>query len=251
MSVHSERAGAAMVLTIDRPATRNALDAATAGALAAAVRAAAGDAEVRAVVLAAAGDGVFVSGGDLNEIATLVRSGRGPDELLAVGEELAELERCEVPVIAAVHGATLGGGCELLLFCDQVICERPVTLCFPHARMGLVPAWGSGTRLLELVGARAAARLLYTAEPVSAEAALAIGLVDEVVERGQARVRALALAERIADNPRATVAAAKRALRAARGELRRAAVAAEQAVFREVWGGPDHLAALAAFAARK
>jgi enoyl-CoA hydratase/carnithine racemase len=251
VTVRSERAGAAMVLTIDRPATRNALDAATAGALATAVRAADGDPEVRAVVLAATGDRVFVSGGDLNEIAALLKSGRGPDALLAVGEELAALERCEVPVIAAVQGATLGGGCELLLFCDQVICERQATLCFPHARMGLVPAWGSGTRLLELVGARAAARLLYTAAPVTAEAALAIGLVDEVVERGQARAGALALAQRIAGNPRATVAAAKRALHAARGELRSGAMSAEQAVFRALWGGPDHLAALAAFSARK
>lgn len=249
--VHAERVGAALVLTIDRPGTRNALGAATARALAEAVREASADPEVRAVVLTAAGDRVFVSGGDLNEIAALVQSARGPDELLAIGDDLAVLERCEVPVIAAVQGATLGGGCELLLCCDQVICEEHATLCFPHVRMGLVPAWGSGTRLLELVGARAASRLLFTAEPIDATRAQAIGLVDEVVPRGGARARALALVGRIAGNPRATVAAAKRSLLAVRHQRRAAAVPAEQEIFRSLWGGPDQLAALAAFASRR
>src|ERR1700751_3756561 len=126
------------------------------------------------------------------------------------------MERAGVPGIPAVQGDAYGGGCELLLLCDLAIVESHAQLAFRHAKMGLSPAWGGLTRLVERVGPVEAARLLYTAEKIDAAEALRIGLCNEVVPRGSARARAIARVSRVAENPRGSVAALKRALREVR-----------------------------------
>ncbi len=251
MSLRIETVGDAVVLTIDRPESKNAIDVALARSLGEAVRLASRDPSVRGVVLTGAGEDTFVSGGDLKEFGRLVAADRGDEAVLGMIEELSALERCDVPVIAAVQGNVFGGGCELLLLCDLVIVERHASLAFRHAKMGLVPAWGGVTRLLERVGSIEAARLLLTAERVGAEEALRIGLVSEVVERGAARARAIAQVNRIADNPRTTVAALKRSLREARQARRGDAFARETAIFAEMWGAPDHQRAMTDFFAKR
>ncbi len=246
-----ESMGAAVVLTLNRPAKHNAIDEALARALVSALRAAAADPAVRGIVLTGAGDRTFTSGGDLNMLAALASTeGRG-GAVLDMGDELAVIERAGVPVIAAVQGDAYGGGCELLLLCDLVIVESHAELAFRHAKMGLSPAWGGLTRLVERVGPIEAARLLYTAEKIDAAEALRIGLCNEVVPQGSARARAIARVARIAENPRAAVAALKRALHEVRVERRGAALDRERAVFTERWGGPDHREAMQGFAARK
>ncbi|MEZ4298017.1 MAG: enoyl-CoA hydratase/isomerase family protein [Polyangiaceae bacterium] len=250
MSLHVETAGAAVVLKIDRPQRHNAIDRATAMAIGDAVRKASADPAVRAVILTAAGDRVFCAGGDLNEIQAALDAGT-PAAVSSVVEPLATIEDCEVPVIAAVQGDVFGGGAELLMLCDLVIIEEHVHIAFRHARMGLSPAWGGLTRLLERVGPLEASRILLTAEKVTAGDALRIGLVSEVVPRGFVQERALARASHIADNPRDTVAALKRTLREARAAIRAPAVAVEREAFLARWGGPDHLAAMQAFRDRK
>lgn len=251
MSVRVESVGDAAVLTIDRPAKHNAIDAAVARSLVDAVRLAAQDPSVRGIVLTGAGDRTFTSGGDLDMLVALSREeGRGGD-VLDLGDALAACERVDVPVVAAVQGDVYGGGCELLLLCDLVIVESHAQLAFRHAKMGLSPAWGGLTRLVERVGPVEAARLLYTAEKIDAAEALRIGLCNEVVPKGSGRARAIARVSRIADNPRATVAALKRALREVREARRGAAVERERSVFAEQWGAPDHRAAMSAFVAKK
>src|SRR5262249_52128527 len=146
----------------------------------------------------------------------------------------------DIPVIAAVQGDVFGGGCELLLLCDFVIVEEHASLEFRHAKMGLSPAWGGLTRLVERAGPLEAAHLLLTAEKVGAEAALRMGIVNEIVATGSSRTRAVALVNRIADNPRSAVAAIKRALREVREARRGDALARERRVFEEMWGAPDH-----------
>lgn len=246
-----ESVGDAVVLTVDRPATHNAIDAALARAIAGAIRLAAQDPSVRGVVLTGAGDRTFTSGGDLNMLVQLAQDGGRGGAVLDIGDELAAVERADVPVIAAVQGDVYGGGCELLLLCDLVIIESHAQLAFRHAKMGLSPAWGGLTRLVERVGPIEAARLLYTAEKIDAVEAHRIGLVSEVVPKGAARARAIARVARVADNPRTTVAALKRALREVREARRGAAVDRERAIFSERWGAPDHRDAMDAFLTKK
>lgn len=251
MSVTVERSGDAIVVTLDRPETHNAIDRVSAEAIAGAVEAASADPSARGVVITGAGDRTFMAGGDLNLIADLVRRGEGGDQVVDLGRTLMICERAEVPVIAAVQGDAYGGGCELLMLCDLVVMEGHAGLSFRHAKMGLSPAWGGLTRLIERVGPLAAARLLYTAEKIDAAEALRIGLVNEVVAKGAARARAIAHVARIADNPRATVAALKRAAQAVRAARRGAAPEIEAEAFAERWGGADHLDAMRAFLKKK
>jgi len=253
MTLRVESVGDAAVLTLDRPAKHNAIDGGLARALVDAIRAASADPAVRGIVITGAGERTFTSGGDLNMLAELIGSTNEAAEgspVLAMGEELAACERAEVPVIAAVQGDAYGGGCELLLLCDLVIVESHAQLAFRHAKMGLSPAWGGLTRLVERVGPIEAARLLFTAEKIDAAEALRIGLVNEVVPKGAARARAIARVARIADNPRPTVAALKRGLREVREARRGAATERERAIFVERWGGPDHQQAMSAFLAK-
>jgi enoyl-CoA hydratase len=251
MSLRVEAVGDAVVLTIDRPECRNAIDSALAKRLGDAVRLAAADPRVRGIVIAASGDEVFVAGGDIRELDALARDGSAPHRVLAMFEDFAAFEQSDVPVIAAVQGDVFGGGCEMLLLCDLVVVEQHAAMAFRHAKMGLSPAWGGMTRLIERVGALEATRLLLTAEKIDAAEALRIGLVNEVVPTGSARSRAIAQVNRIADNPRTTVAVMKRALLKVQ-ELRRAATfELEQQTFSEQWNRPEHRKAMDAFLSKK
>jgi enoyl-CoA hydratase len=240
-------ASSVRVLTLDRPATHNAIDAELARALVDAIRLASEDPSVRGIVLTGAGERTFSSGGDLNMLIALTQQGADESRaLLAIGDDLAICERADVPVIAAVQGDVYGGGCELLLLCDLVIVESHASLAFRHAKMGLSPAWGGLTRLVERVGPIEAGRLLYTAEKIDAAEAVRIGLVNEVVPKGTSRARAIARVARVADNPRATVAALKRALHEVREARRGAAIERERSTFVERWGAADHKDAMRA-----
>jgi enoyl-CoA hydratase/carnithine racemase len=250
-SLRVEPVGDAVVLTLSRPATHNAIDAALARALVDAIRTAGADPRVRGIVLTGEGDRTFTSGGDLRMLAELATAPASGGAVLEMGDELSACERADVPVIAAVQGDAYGGGCELLLLCDLVIVESHAQLAFRHAKMGLSPAWGGLTRLVERVGPLEAARLLYTAEKIDAAEALRIGLCNEVVPRGAARARAVARVARLADNPRATVAALKRTLHEVREARRGAALERERATFSARWGAPDHREAMRAFREKK
>lgn len=251
MSLRVERSNSTVVLTIDRPTTRHALDIDLARRLADAATAAAADPTARAIVLTATGDESFVSGGDLNEIAKHVREGQGPQPVLDMYGPLLVLESGELPVIAAVQGDVYGGGCELILLCDMVMMESQTGLAFRHARMGLSPAWGGITRLIERVGPQEASRLLFTAEKIDAAEALRIGLISDVVPKGTVLEQALARAALIAKNARPVIAAQKRALLAVRQARRGSAIDLERAVFAELWAGPAHQAAIESFFRRR
>jgi enoyl-CoA hydratase len=245
--VREETRGAARVLTVARPEKKNALDRAAVEALASAIERASDEPAVRAVVLAAEGD-VFLAGADLEDLARLVGQPGAADAVLAMGERLDAIERCRVPVIAAVTGDVFGGGCEIVLGCDEAIVEEGVRLAFRHARMGLCPAWGGSGRLVERAGAAAAARWLFTAEPFGADEALRLGVASEVVPAGGAVARAEARAAAIARADRDVIEAQRRMIRSSRGAAEARRLEAE--TFRRLWGGPAHLAAMEAFARR-
>lgn len=230
-----EERGAARVCVLARAEKKNALNRALIEELVAAVEASAADERVRGVVLAAEGD-VFAAGGDLDELAALLDAPHGGDDVMRLGQALRAIERAPVPVVAALSGDAYGGGCELLLLCDWVVAEAQARLAFRHAKMGFAPAWGGAARLLERVGRQQASRLLFTAEAIDAEAALAIGLVGEVVPAGQSLAAACAFVERVAANDRRVVAAQKRLLSEHRAEIDHRADRIERRVVRELWG---------------
>jgi hypothetical protein len=141
MTVRVDQRGHARLVTVSRPEKKNALDLRTADALREAIDDAAGDDEVRGIVLMGEGN-VFLSGGDLGEIARALEEADGAERVLEMGRLLGAIERAPVPVVAAVTGDVYGGGCELVLLCDFVIVEASAGFSFRHARMGLSPAWG-------------------------------------------------------------------------------------------------------------
>lgn len=247
MALEARRQGGTLVLTVDRPEARNAIDRALAEALAAAVEATREDPSVRAIVLASTGSEVFLAGGDLKAFARLDMGPAGAAEVAELGERLRIFEQVDVPVIAAVDGTVLGGGCEVLLLCDLVVMERQASLRLVHAQMGLAPAWGGTSRLCARVGLGRARQALLLAEPIDAETAHDWGLVDRLVEKGEALGAALAWAERVATLPRDGLRAVKTSLRAALagGEN------GEREAFIGAWGGPAHQAAMQAFGRRR
>jgi enoyl-CoA hydratase len=244
VTLRIEDVGDARVLTLARPEKRNALSSAVCEMIERAVLEASGDARVRGVVLAADGP-VFAAGGDLTELAALLDEPDGADRVMAMGARLSVIERATVPVVAAVAGSVFGGGCELLLLCDWVVVEPSATLTFKHAAMGLAPAWGGASRLVERVGAAHAGRLLMTAAPTPAADAVAIGLASELAEEGRSLTAALHFVDRVAGLDRDAVAAQKASLSAVRAASRGPALAREADVFRDQWGSAAHRAALA------
>jgi len=243
MVLRREQEGATRLLTFDRPAARNAISRELAERLRDEIGEVDGDDEVRAVVLASACPDVFASGGDLKELRQLTMDGQGASQVMALGIELGAIETCAVLVIAAVGGAVFGGGCELLMMCDLLIMEEQASLRFVHARMGLTPAWGGTTRLIERVGSARAADILLSARTIGAAEALAMGLARQVVAEGQAVAAALALAAELGQLPRDALAAIKRSVLASKLARRAEAFEAERKVFRSAWGSPAHRAA--------
>jgi enoyl-CoA hydratase len=209
--VSFEVEGRVATVRIDRPPA-NAISREVSDELLAAAREAAEREDVGAVVLWG-GPRTFAAGADLKAMA-----GRGPEDVrpdvTALGEVCLALEDLPKIVIAAINGYALGGGCELALACDLRFAARDAQLGQPEIRLGLIPGAGGTQRLPRLVGLGRARELVYTGRRVPAEEALAIGLVDRVVEPEEVLGAAVAEARRYASGPRRALAAAKAALRA-------------------------------------
>ncbi len=244
-----EREGHVVLWTIDRPSTKNSLDRSTIVALTRAARDVTSSPEVRAAVLTGVGD-CFASGGDLREL-------RGRHSV-ADAEALSDLgfamttaiTEARVPVIAAISGAAIGGGAELALACDMRVGDTRALLSFKHARMGVTTAWGSVPRLMHVVGASAAARLLFSGREISAPEAHAMGLFDEMVDEGEALMTALAWAREISHASPTAVHSMKRLLRAS-VEAAAGVRDFERQLFTEAWCSEDHIDAVEAYFSRR
>lgn len=202
-----ERRGAVLVVTINRPAVRNALNGAVARGIAAAADELDSSDELGAGVLTGAG-GVFSAGMDLKAFL------RGERPVVA-GRGLCGITRTPPakPLIGAVEGWALAGGFELLLACDLVVAGRSARFGLPEVRRSLVATGGGALLLPRRVPRAFALELVLTGDPVAAERAFAMGLVNDVTEPGEALERAVALAERITANGPLAVAASKRIVR--------------------------------------
>ena len=199
-------------LLLDRPEAMNAVSTAMAHALGRATRELAGDPTVRAVVITSTHPKAFCVGADLKERNTFT------DEELRAQRPLAQAAYrgvldLPVPALAAVDGYALGGGFEIALSCDIIVCGSGATVGLPEVGVGVIPG-GGGTQLLtRRVGWSRAAQMIFTAQRYSGEEACRLGVVDELVEPGMARERALEIAARIAANSPVGVRNAKRAMR--------------------------------------
>lgn len=230
-----EREGATAVLTMNRPAQRNALDAAMREAFAEAIAEVREDAAVRAVVLTGAG-GYFCAGGDVKAM------GEGRPDPMQTRASLRRLHRwfdelvdLEKPVIAAVEGLAFGAGLSLALAADYVIASPRTKFCCVFARIGLVPDAGALYLLPRAVGLARAKELVFSARVVEAEEALRVGLAQELAT-GDVLAQALAVAQRFHTAPTAALGLAKAALNRAFESTRDEVYAQEalaQAVLRD------------------
>ncbi|HEX4582814.1 MAG TPA: enoyl-CoA hydratase-related protein [Acidobacteriaceae bacterium] len=192
-----ERSDAYAVVTLNRPKVMNALNRALFTDLEDAFTTLAGDSTVRAVILTGSGDKAFAAGADISELATL--SATDGQQFARRGQGVfRRIETCGKPVIAAIQGFALGGGCELAMACTIRIASEHARLGQPEVKLGLVPGYGGTQRLPRLVGKGAALKLLLTGDMVGAEEAFRIGLVDEVVPAEALMPRAETLARAIA-----------------------------------------------------
>ncbi|MCW2784273.1 MAG: Enoyl-CoA hydratase [Marmoricola sp.] len=199
MTVHCESDGAILEVTIDRPAARNAVDRPTADALADAFRAFDADDDLSVAILTGAG-GAFCAGADLKAVATENGNRVEPDGDGPMGPSRMDLSK---PVIAAIEGHAVAGGLELALWCDLRVAAADAVLGVFCRRWG-VPLIDGGTfRLPRLIGESRAMDLILTGRAVQADEALAIGLVNRVVEPGQALAAARVLAAQLAAFPQA------------------------------------------------
>ena len=201
------------IATIDRPEKMNALNASVREALSSFVEAAAADPDARVVIFTGAGEKAFIAGADIGEFAD--RTPLEQREAMASPNLFDRVWDCPKPTIAMINGYCLGGGCELALACDIRIGADTAQLGQPEVRLGIIPGGGATQRLPRLVGYGKALELVLSGEIIDAVAAYEIGLLDRIVPADELRDRTLELAGKIADKSPATLALAKRALRAA------------------------------------
>jgi enoyl-CoA hydratase len=195
-----DRQGAVVTLTLNRPEVRNALDAMMIDDLRRAMLAVRAEADVRAVVLTGAGGKAFAAGADIKELAGLTADAARDFSLR--GQHVIDLvEGLGKPVIAAINGHALGGGCELAMACTIRIAADVAVIGQPEIDLGLIPGYGGTQRLPRLIGSGRALELLLTGARVSAAEAHRLGLVNEVVPAADLMARAAALAATLASKP--------------------------------------------------
>jgi enoyl-CoA hydratase len=203
-----ERDGHLVTLTITRPAAQNSLNETVLTGLNDALAAVRHDDAVRAVVLTGAG-GVFCAGADITAFDTIRGLALFGDRTAGGGNIWADLGGYPKPVIAAVEGLALGGGCELALACDIVIAGGSARFGVPEVGLGVIPGGGGTQRLVHTAGKSMSMAMLLTGDLITAERAAAAGIVAETVADGQALSTAKAMAQRIARNSPIAVALAK------------------------------------------
>jgi 2-(1,2-epoxy-1,2-dihydrophenyl)acetyl-CoA isomerase len=242
-----ERDGGVAVLTLNRPAVLNALDAPMAELFLARVKDIAARGDSRAILLKGAGKG-FCAGGDVSQF---LAGGDPAVTIPAIIEPLHEallvLDRLPQPSVACLHGAVAGGGFSLALGCDLAVAAENARFAMAYSRLGTTPDLGGSFRLPRLVGLRKAKEIALLAEPFDAAEALRLGLVNRVVPNEQAEAEALALARRLAEGPTQAYGRVRHLLTEAAGHDLAAHLAAEERAFAESTATADFREGVAAF----
>jgi enoyl-CoA hydratase len=192
-----ERDGPVAIVTVNRPKVLNALNTQTLDELRRAILELKRDEAIRAVVLTGAGEKSFIAGADINELA--VQSPTSGREHALTGQHVLDLiEQMGKPVIAAINGYALGGGCELAMACTIRIASDTARLGQPEINLGIIPGYAGTQRLARIVGKGRALELLLTGDQIPAAEALRLGLVNRVVPAAELMTEAKALAATLA-----------------------------------------------------
>ena len=240
-----ERTNAVATVTIQRPDKLNALNARVIADIGRAFRDLDTGEPVRAAILTGAGK-AFVAGADIAEMASM--STAEAKRFADAGHAMCALiENLSFPVIAAVNGFALGGGCEIALACDFIYAAEGAKLGQPEVNLGVIPGFGGTQRLLRRVGAARARELVYTGDMITAEQALAIGLVNAVVPAAELLLRARDTALKIASRGPLAVAAAKRVMLRGESVDLPTACELEAQTFAGLFGTADQRAGMKAF----
>ncbi len=244
--------GAVATLTISRPAALNALNSQTLDEIGSALDEIAANPDVRAVILTGGPDKKgnafksFVAGADIGEMSTLTKA-----EGEAFGKKgndvFRKLETLPVPVICAVNGFALGGGCEIALSCDIRICSDNAVFGQPEAGLGITPGFGGTQRLARVVGVGKAKEMIYGARNIDANEAYRIGLVNSVYAPDELMPAAKKLASTIAANAPIAVRACKKAINEGLDAAMDDAIVIEEKLFGSCFETEDQKAGMANF----
>ncbi len=220
----------AEIFYLDRPETANALDLPTAQNLKFTIKKAVQ--EKRAgLIITSKHPKVFCSGGDLKAYSKMKSSAQSLAQNKKIQALLSEFATAPLLIIAAVEGKAIGGGCELALACDRIICGEGAQFAFRQVGQGVTTGWGGGQRLLKRVGPPLALDWLISGRSIGPSEALRGGLVDQVVLKGQTLDAAQNFIARIDDTPRDLLGAFKKLAYAPDGSIHKV----EETLFRKFW----------------
>ena len=241
--VLSERDGNVAIATLNRPDARNALSPELMEELVALVEAWEADPEVRCIVIAGSDD-VFAAGADIK--AMVERSFQ--DVLVSPSARFwPRLAAIRTPLIAAVSGYALGGGCELALACDMIVASEAAEFGQPEILLGIIPGGGGTQRLARVVGKQHAMELVLTGRRISAEEAFRLGIVNQVTGKKEWREKAIELAQVIARRPPLAVRLGKQAVLAAEETALTAGLDHERRLYEQAMATEDRVEGMQAF----
>jgi enoyl-CoA hydratase len=239
------------VLTFNRPQSLNALDLPTMEKFASVIDEIAQDDSCRVLILTGTGERAFSTGGDLNDLADKNSESDALNFITIMGDALLKMERLPFPVIAAINGYALGGGCEIALACDMRIVDEKARLGMVQMRMGVTPGWGAGQRLMRQIGYSRAMNVLLRGHVMHAPEIESLGLAINLVEAGTAYNHALTFARHIAQSPPETVRGIKQLLQAGLNHSYEDALTIEREIFPPLWAGEAHKEAVDKFLERQ
>ena len=240
-----EQDGFVGIVTINRPKALNALNSEVLKEIEAAFDAIDLDA-TRAVILTGAGEKSFVAGADIGEMSTLTKE-EGEAFGKTGNDVFRKIETFPIPVIAAVNGFALGGGCEISMSCDIRLCSDNAVFGQPEVGLGITPGFGGTQRLARLVGAGKAKEMIYTAFNIKADEAYRIGLVNAVYPQAELMDAAKKMAAKIAKNAPIAVRACKKAINEGLDADMDQAIVIEEKAFGSCFETEDQKAGIEAF----
>lgn len=210
-NIRIEKKGNISVLTITRPKQLNALNRQTLEELSYALDEVSASGETKCLIITGEGEKAFVGGADIAEMSNMTES--EAKEFSSLGNlAFSKIEFLRFPVIAAVNGYALGGGCELALACDIILASEKAVFAQPEVSLGVIPGFGGTQRLAMRVGLGRAKKMIFTGEYVKAKEAFDRGLADQLVQPENLMEEATALAAKIASQPAGAIFAAKAAI---------------------------------------
>ena len=240
-----EQDGFVGIVTINRPKALNALNSDVLKEIEATFDAIDLDA-TRAVILTGAGEKSFVAGADIGEMSTLTKE--EGEAFGKVGNDVfRKIETFPIPVIAAINGFALGGGCEISMSCDIRICSDNAVFGQPEVGLGITPGFGGTQRLARLVGAGKAKEMIYTAFNIKADEAYRIGLVNAVYPQAELMDAAKKMAAKVAKNAPIAVRASKKAINEGLDVDMDQAIVVEEKAFGSCFETEDQRAGMEAF----